>query len=562
MEVLQGVTVLTMTERQATAEAVAFDENGILAVGRSDHVLAQAGPSARVRTLEGHAVVPGFVDAHHHFSTAVLFQGTVNCRPGAVFSIGDIQRRFRRAAEDIPPGSWVVGYGYDQSRLAEKRYPTRQDLDAACGDRPAVLVHYSFHELVASTRALELARIGRSTPDPVGGRIERSAFGLGLPTGRLVETAQGPVERLAWEALLASLGDNLLDSIARYERSLFACGITLVNDPTVSPDIELLFQRARAAGKLHMPVVMMPVGDTGYLCPPWDRLEGRPTGEGSHDLSIGPLKVFFDGGETCAVCLSPQQAIGTLGRAVAMSWTQRTLTPLGNLRRTPFRMGADLRLHAGARYHADDNAASALVERAVERGFAVAIHAIGNSAVAQAAEALGRVRGYHRDIPPPRIEHAILLEKDQPLRLAQAGLSVVTQPWFLSLFSPSLVPPLHGLRVLPLRTLMDRGVHVAGSSDAPVGQVAPLEAIRMAVSREISGGVFVEPDEAIDAYRALAMYTREGARVSGCLHRVGTIEPKKRADLVILSHDPRAPKTLGDVRVVETVLNGRTVYPD
>jgi predicted amidohydrolase YtcJ len=559
MRVLTGGAIHTMVGGLSSAEAVAYDRGVIVAVGRADEVLHAAGPDAEVVDLGERAVLPGFIDAHHHISLAALYGGAADCRPPHTRSIDDLARRLRDVAASLPKGEWVLGHGYDDRALRERRHPTRADLDKACPDHPAVAMHFSYHACVANSRALELAGIGRGTPDPAAGWIERGR--RGEPTGRLLETATAPVETAARQSLLARDGQEFTERLLRYQEALFAVGITRIADPTVPPGLERLLRQAHRSGDLRVPLIMMPVSESGYLLPPSDRLDGAPTGEGSDELRVGPLKLFFDGGENCAMCLTARQAMRAALQGVGFAARAHTVGHLRALRRIRPRIGRDLCLRTGVRYFESDAPAVELATRAVERGFGLAIHAMGNEAVAQAVRVIERVRGKHRDTPPPRIEHAIFATEAPLERAAALGIAVVTQPAFVSFLGADTLPPLPGLRVLPIGTMNGIGVRVAASSDAPVLPFDPMDGVRAAVLRRAAPGRSVMPEEAVDARAAIGMYTREAAHACGCLDTCGTIEPGKRADLVILSADPcHLPVSLRDIRVAETVLGGETVY--
>jgi predicted amidohydrolase YtcJ len=222
------------------------------------------------------------------------------------------------------------------------------------------------------------------------------------------------------------------------------------------------------------------------------------------------------------------------------------------------RRGSDGRLHAGILYYSGEEA-SEVVGRAVERGYAVAIHAFGNEAVDQALSALAKVRKTHPDAPPPRIEHAAILDDALIVRAADLGVQIVTQPAFLQPFGAAPAPEPVGLRLLPLRSLADRGVHVASSSDGPMAY-DPLLALRAAVTRQATPRRRIHADEAISPEAWLRMATLEGARAAASLDVAGSIEPGKRADLVVLNQSPLEPEKLDGLRVDATLLAGELVY--
>jgi predicted amidohydrolase YtcJ len=554
MILFENGIVRTSVEGQDEVEALAVDGGSIAAVGSRAEVEAVAGPGASRVDLRGRALGPGFIDAHHHLSFAALFEGCVDCSPGAAPDHAALAARLRAAAASRERGAWIVGYGYDEQAMRERRHPTRAELDAACPEHPVFVYHYTCHEGVASTKAFELARVDARTPDPPGGAIARDR--RGQPSGHLRETAICPVERLA-RADRVSRDDGLVARLGRASRRLFAAGITRICDPTVSPDIAALYRAAKASGELTLPVVMMQVSPNGYLIPPLDALEAARVGDGPEDLRTCGVKAIMDGGVGCALTFSLGQLVVTVARSAVRGLRERSLAQA----RLAGRL--DLRLE-GARVKAgmllmERETADALVRRATERDTPLAIHASGNLAVDQAVRAIAAAG--HPPGRAHRIEHALFLSPDLARRLADAGITAAMQPHFLQLPAFETAPVPAGLVTLPLRSLLDAGVRIAGSSDAPVTSFEVTDAMRAAVRRTSARGRPLDPEEAITPAEVLAMYTREAARACGCLDVTGTLERGKRADLVVLSRDPCAPRVdLDDVRVDATYLAGKQVY--
>jgi predicted amidohydrolase YtcJ len=295
------------------------------------------------------------------------------------------------------------------------------------------------------------------------------------------------------------------------------------------------------------------VSETGYLVPPWDALEAMRPGDGPEDLRVGPLKVFSDGANQCALCIRPLQLLTAFASTIAHMISRRTLAPLRLARQTKFRYERG-RLRAGIRFFTPSQLRE-LAQRATERGVDLAVHANGNDAVGIVTDALAGVSGSHR------IEHCTFMTLDQCARIADANLTAVVQPMFLQLPSFDDVPPIPGVTAIPIRSLLDAGVRVAGSSDAPVTSCDVLAAMRAAMRRKTLRGYAIGPDQAVSAEDVLAMYTREAARACGCLDVTGTLESSKRADLVVLSADPCARGVeLEAVRVERTILAGKTVF--
>ena len=569
MKLLFNGPILTMAgDDISLADALAYDPTTGLVVAAGDEATTRvaAQKAAGDREIEeldlgGRAVVPGFIDAHHHLCLNLLYSLAVDCTPAAVSSVQDVVDHLAERAQRTAPGQWVVGRQYDEWRLEGRVHPTRQQLDDACPDHPALLMHYTFHEGVANSRALAALGLDRRSPDPVGGRILRDR--RGRLSGRLLETAVSVVEARAQDSMLEQGRERYVEQLELYQGQLFAAGITRLADPTVSPTFQRLYGELKGEGALRIPLVMMPVGEGGFLVAPTDRVDaGDHTGAGPEDLRVGPLKLFFDGGAQCAVSLGVSQVARIAARSLWSALSSRSMTPIEAGQRLTPRLGRDLRVHTGVLLYPDETSARRMVRQAVDHGWAVAIHSVGNEATARAITALAAARDQHPDSPPPRIEHATLLDDALIARLAEARITVVAQPHFISIFDSEGIPPTPGLKRVALRSMLDAGVELAGSSDSPVTPFAPLLGIRSAVTRRVGHGPPVDPDEAITPAEALALYTRGAARACGCLETCGTLEPGKRADLVVLSGDPRTgvAAELDALRVEQTVLGGETVF--
>lgn len=533
-----------------SGDALAVDAGRIRAIG-SRAALAARYPDATSVDLGVRTLVPGFIDPHHHLSMRCALETGVDCRPRVAPTLDALLTRLRDASHALEPGAWVVGFGYDELALGERRHPTRDDLDAACPKHPVLLFHYSCHEIVASSLALSLAGIGEATPEPAGGSHERDR--RGRLTGRLVEAALCPVERLGVPDRLARSAEAVLARLDAVQDELLAVGITHLADPTVPSEMHELYRRALAASRLRVGVTAMPVSELGYLRPGWDAVERGPrTGEGSELYRAGPLKLIFDGASRCAMCASSAEIVRISLAGVGGALRARRLDGLRTLTDTQPRR-VDGRWKTGISF-LEGRAARELVARATDAGFSLAMHAIGNAATDEVLAAVVAARSKIRDVPPPRIEHATFLRPDQPRRIADAGIAVVTQPGFVRLPAFDLVRMPGPFATLPLRALIDAGVCVSGSSDAPVIDFDPLAAMRSAVDRRTASGAVLDASQAITPLEALRLYTENAARVCGELELRGTLAPGKRADFVVLSADPVTQ--LASARVEQTWVGG------
>jgi len=537
------------------AEALAWKDGRLIAVGGRAEVARVAGPSSAAWDVGGRTVLPGFIDAHQHPSVAALYAGGVRLTPPAVTDISSLQELLAARAPALGPEEWVVGMDWDEARLSERRPPTRAELDDAVRDRPVFALHYTCHRAVANSRALELAEISRDTPDPSGGLISRGRGGL--PDGLLIERGMSRVERLARAALCARDAEGFFTRLGRHFRALVEVGVTRVVDAAVPGDLGVLYREAQARGLITIPTVMMPVSTTGYLEAPWDVLDGPVTGDEEGSLSVGPLKLVVDGAPGCAMCLSWWQAAGTTLSAWAQAVRRGSLDPFRVGMSTGPRIGSKIR--TGIRLYRPDELAD-LVRAAAERGFAIASHAEGNEAIETALFAYAGAGSALARRNVARLEHVIFASRDLVERIAQSGASVVAQPSFLSLSAFASAPTIPGLRTKPLRWLLDAGVTLAASSDFPVTGFDPLDGIRAAVHRRSARGAVREPDQSVTLDEALSLYTRNAAKVCACLDDCGTLELGKRADIVVLDRRLTSLSELDSARVSATIVAGELAF--
>jgi len=557
-----GGTILTMDAAHPRAEALAIADGRIVAVGDDAHVRAAAPESEEV-SLGGGCLMPGFIDAHHHFSEGAFFASTLNLHWPAVRNVADILRALAARAAETPPGRWIIGEGYDERRLSEFRAPTLAELDVACPSHPVLLVHFSYHEAVVNSRAHEAVDVPLHRVDPPGGEVVYDR--RGRPTGRMIENAAAPFYMGAISQELVPDEAGYFERLERYQTRLFAAGITRVYDPAVSPSMERMLTRASERHVLRIPVLVMPSSGKGMFMPPWDRLEGARTGDGAGLLRTGPLKLFMDGGQRLAfripLHVAALAALRTTRRALG-SWS---LAPFRNAASVPMRFDPLAWCVRGGILFYTEREAREIVEAAVRRGMSVAVHAEGNVAIDCTLRVLPRSR---RDrapgVGPNRIEHFFFPSADAIERAAELDLAIAVQPAILEWIGDQFLDA--GLKswqpFIPLRRMLDAGLTVAGSSDAPVVDFDPLAGIRAAVRRRAaSGEAFADGQEAtID--EALEMYTLNAARSGGLDGEAGVLAPGKSADLVVLNADPTALSAgnLDRVVVERTIRGGEEVY--
>jgi hypothetical protein len=501
------------------ADALAVAGGRVLAVGEPHELDAVAGPATRRIDLAGATLVPGFIDAHAHlWKIGHLLTTLLDLR--RVDGVASLREMLRARAATLPEGGWLYGRGYNEARFAEGRGPTRGDLDAIVRDRPVVLMRTCAHIIACNSAALERAGIGGDTPAPAGGEIDRDE--RGVPTGVLRETAMG----LVLGKMPAPTADDYAAMLTAALRHQASQGITSTTDAGVAPELLQVYRDMDAAGTLAGRVNVMALETVdGVGAVP---LPAAPFV--SDHLRVDTVKFFADGGLS--------------GATAALSVPYRHAGTRGVLRLTSDQLYERARAPHAA-------------------GWRIATHAIGDEAIEHvltAYERLGAGPVRHR------IEHFGLPTPQQLARAASLGVIAAPQAIFireLGLNFRRYLPDDLLARAYPVRAMIDAGITVALSSDAPVVENdAPLAGMQAAVARHDERGEVLAADECITAEQALDAYTRGGAIACGADAHCGTLTPGCWADLAVLSASPLdvAPDAIGQLRVLQTWIGGRLVY--
>ncbi len=526
--ILHNGAVHTLDDGPTIGTALGFSAGRVTAVGSLDAVRA-ATPGAEERDLAGAHVYPGFIDAHHHLCFAATYANFPEVRTPPHRNVEQILATIRACAARTPQGEWIVALGYNDLALDDRRRLTRFDLDRAAPDHPLLVIHFTYHEGVLNTLGLARAGLAEVRADPPGGAMGRTHRG-GLD-GRVYERCFGHAEAAARGALVAGSREGWFAGANAYQDRVLAAGITHVCDAAVPPSMEALYREWQARGELHLGITMMPLTDNMFAVPS-QRLDGVATGWSDRRLSVGALKLFTDGGTSCAMCLSLREAIAQFGLLLGKLLSSRSLVPWRLARQQPARLGPGRTLHTGLLYY-DAAALAQLVRDAGARGFSVGIHAGGNEAIAQAIEAL---EGTRPGMLPPRIDHFFFTDPASLRRAVERGIHIVVQPVQLhdtgDLLRETGLPV--RLTYQAHRQMLEAGAALAGSSDAPVFTFSVLAALETAVRRRLASGATHDPDQALSVAQALRLYTRGAAAVLGMDGEIGQLSPGARADAVVL----------------------------
>ncbi len=529
---LTGGTVHTMDAHDRTATAVAVKDGRIVGVGLDDELRSLAGLGTIEEPLDGRIVIPGLIDAHNHLlSTGFVLQEIqlYDCR-----SIAAIVERVRTAVEQAEPGTWITGRGWDESLLAERRVPTRHDLDPVSPANPVVL-HRVWNKLTCNSAALRAAGIDRTTPDPPAGVAYSGSFDRdehGEPTGLFRDRAK--------EMIAAALPPRTAKAIVRAIeiacQHYNAAGITAIGEPGLYPDEMRGFHRAHREGRLSVRTDMMLAGWGFGPASIESELRtrfasfGLMTGFGDAMVRIGGIKLMPDGG------------IGDR--------TARLFAPYVG---EPENRG---------QWIIEPDELREAIRFAHELGLAVDTHTCGDEAQQVVVEAYAAAQSAD---PKPwlrhRVHHAYLPTERSLVAMAAWRIPAVVSNPFLRSLGESFVHSLgieRAARIMPMRTYIDRGVPLAGSSDSPVAVFDPWIGIHASITRATIEGTILGPDERLSPREALRSYTIGGAYALGREREIGSIEPGKLADLVVLDRDPlaAAPEQFLEWRPRATMVEG------
>jgi len=523
--VLYNGNIYTMDVTRPRAQAIAITGNRLLAVGHNVEMRAHLAPHTRSIDLQGHTVVPGFIDAHVHFLSYGLSLQQIDLTD--VPTLEDALARVAARVVDTPAGHWLHGRGWDHSRWPGGKFPTRRDLDRIAPAHPVFLKRKCGHAGWANSRALELAGITAATPDPPGGVIDRDPA-TGQPTGILKERAMELISKLFQEPS----PDAAVEAIKIGMADAHRLGLVGIHTMEGSNSWRA-FQKLRTAGELKLRVLMQI---------PEDNLDaaiqiGLQSGLGDERLRIGGVKVFSDGslGAHTAWMLEPYtDAPDDYGIAVASPDYLR-----------------------------------AVVGKASRAGLAVFIHAIGDRANREGLNVIesSRQAGEGRHLRH-RIEHAQLIHADDIPRFARSGVIASMQPIHATQ-DMQMADTRWGQRssgAYAWRSLLDSGAVLAFGSDAPVEDLSVMKGIHAAVTRRRADGSPGPegwyPAQRLTVAEAVYAYTAGAAYASGEESIKGTLSPGKLADLVVLSQDIFAiePMAILETEVVATLFDGEFVY--
>ena len=520
--VVINAKVFTIDEDQPQAEAFAVKGDRFTAVGSSSDIRNLASSGTETIDAEGMTVVPGFIDAHSHPSSAgvnELVQVNADLR-----SITEIKEVLRQRAAITQEGQWVRAFKYDDTKLAEGRPINRFDIDEVVPNHPVVVGHRGGHTGVYNSMALALAGVTSETPDPPGGRFYRDSNGV--LTGLAAERA-----RYVFNSLIPSdsTREQRRDGVKLITELMTKAGLTSVHQTGASRNDMIAYQDARADGGMRFRM---------YLFPRVQLFEdlvnaGIRSGFGDEVLRIGAVKFSADG-----------------------SASERTMRMS-----TPFEGRPD---DYGILTMSQEEIHEA-VENAHRNDFQIGIHANGDVTIEMVLNAYERVqRLWPRNDPRHRIEHCSLVNPALLQRIKDLG--VIPAPFYTYVHYHGNKWVEYGEEkmrwMFAHKSFLDYNIPVAPASDYTPGPFEPMMALQSMVTRKDFDGRVWGPNQRITIDQAMRICTLNGAYASFEENIKGSITAGKLADFVILADDPHDvdPDNIKNIEIVRTVVGGTTMY--
>ncbi|KHF39431.1 amidohydrolase [Halalkalibacter okhensis] len=519
--------IYTSNPKQPYAEAMVVEDGMITSIGN----LAALDKEATGERIDlcGQRVLPGFIDAHMHPLMLAEVDEKIFCGPPNVFSIQDLKEKIQEKLVNAKGKhhQWILGWGYDEVKLAEKRTPTRWDLDEISIDVPIILTRTCTHIVVANSMAMELAGITTESVSPYGGEIEKRSDGE--LTGIFKETAR----ELIYQVMPQKTKEEKANLLVTLSHKLLSQGITATTDLMADPSRDYdLFKMAFDLGYKQKTVLY-------YM---WDQLKHCPeklceTDKESYpNLEVGGIKLFGDGsvsGRTAWVSAPYVNEDKNFGLST---------TSVNEL------LGA--------------------AKRAKEYNVQLVIHAMGDVAIEQIVDTFEDIKPWLWDAPSIRIEHAAFLSKQTLLKAINARIGFVTQPIFLFAEYDSYIHNLGKERTdqsYPFKTMVELGADMCFSSDAPATSWQdtsnPLIGIQAAVTRTAYTGDEFNINERLSIEECIDLYTRKAMEMTR-IPKIGQLKEGYYADFIILNRDILHVRSedIDKINVMETYIQGKRVF--
>jgi len=533
-----GGDIVTVNDSQPTAEAVAVKDGKILAVGtRREIDAAYKGKATQVVDLGGKTLLPGFLDPHSHYISSITVANQVNvfappAGPGKDIAAIVAELKKFHAAHSIPAGELIQAYGYDENAMPDGVGLTRDDLDLAFPDNPVLVGHVSMHGAVLNSAAMQRYGISAATKTPPGGIILRKP-GSDEPAGLVMETAYLPI----FAALPQPTPAQEVEWSRAGQMLYAAAGVTTAHEGATHASDLALMQRVAAAGANIIDIIAYPfITDLDAV------LSANPPatfGKYVNRLKLGGVKITIDG--------SPQ------GKTAYFTTPYLTGGP-----------GGEKDWRGEPTFPEED--VKAMVKKVYDLGLPLNLHANGDAAIdmfltAHEYAAAG-------DLSKQRhvtVIHSQFIRPDQLDKYVAYSITPSFYTEHTYYFADAHISNRgkeQASFISPMRAAIDKGLRPTNHTDFVVAPLDQLFVIWTAVNRLSRSGQVIGPEQRItplDALKAITInaayqYAEEGSK--------GSLEPGKLADLVILDKSPLTvdPMAIKDIKVVETIKEGKTIY--
>ncbi len=528
--VLLNGKIVTVDGNESIAEAVAVKFGKILAVGTRDEIKGLIGRDTRIIDLKGRTAIPGLIDSHCHItSTAIGMIGVLDLSEEAgVRSIADIQMKIAERAAALKKGEWISGVREDDYKLAEKRHPTRWELDKASPENPVIISTVGGHFSIANSKAFELAGVTRKTLDPVGGVFDRD-LETGELTGGLHETARGLIRRV-----MPSRKELNREEAAEVVKKMLLenakAGLTCIYDNVGSSQLKAVLDLKNRG---ELPIRFRVDFGIGHF----QEMENlglihKPFGD--EWVKICGVKFFFDG------------AISARTAAVSEPY----------LHRDNF---------YGVMSTTEELARKTLMQ-AYKAGCRISAHANGDRALDMYLDIMEEIQQkYPRDDSRNRIIHCTVINPEIVERIKKLGLLPTIFGAYPYYHGDKLIPAFGEQRLQRMfaaRSFLDAGVVISANSDHDASPFPPLMGIHALVNRKTKAGKPIGQEQRISVMEALKLYTINAAYHSFDEDLIGSIEMNKCADIVVLGEDIlTVPQdSIIHIPIDMTIVDGKVIY--
>ena len=535
-----GGPIVTLNDQQPTAQAVAVKNGKIVAVGSENSMRSWTGQKTEQVFLDGKTLVPGFIDGHGHMVNVGLQAISANLLPppdGGVDSIAALQQVLKDWIAKSPVSKkygLIIGFGYDDSQLKEKRHPTKEELDMVSKDIPIMCFHQSGHIRSYNSKALEMAGITSQTKDPVGGIIQRKA-GSQEPNGVFEESAMLLVDT----KILPKVGSEEMFNLAMAGQELYKrFGHTTGQEGlAIAPFLLGLTEMANRK-KLEIDVVAYPP----IMFPGIEKAMQSPYvgPKYQNHLRIGGVKLVLDG--------SPQ------GKT---AW----------LTQPYFKVPEGQKENYNGYGSMPDADANRFIAQAYANRWQIITHTNGDAAIDQLIAGIGLAKKkYPNTMITPVMIHGQIMRADQIPELKKLGIFPSVFPMHTFYWGDwhrdSVLGPERAANISPTKWLQDANIPFSSHHDAPVANPDMMRVLSATVNRTTRSGQILGPDQRVEPVVGLKSISLWAAMQYGEGKSKGSIEVGKLADLVVLSDNPTTMDRLkiADVKVLKTIKEGKTIY--